>query len=165
MRPLQLRPSSSSCARALLMKLLGRAGALSQRARCGALRFPFLPLVRRPGAKVCQHRTSLLATPAPAITTHTAPAPLYQAYRPSSPLPRRHTISLPPSSSPVRVRRSPPLASLLPHLHLAPRPLPALRSPSSRSFSRLFFHPRPPLRRDMATVLSTFSASLLVDIH
>ena len=45
--------------RALLMKLLRRAAALSQRARCGALRFPFLPLVRRLGAEVVRHRTSL----------------------------------------------------------------------------------------------------------
>ena len=64
-RPSQLRPSSPSGARALLMKLLGRAGALSQRARFGALRFPLLPLVRRLGAKICHHRMSLRRLPLP----------------------------------------------------------------------------------------------------
>ena len=128
-RCIYLRPSSSSCARALLMKLLGRAGALSQRARCGSLRFPFLPLVRRLSAKVGHHRTSLRRPPLP--LQHYARPPSPRLLTPSvitAPAPPRRPLAA------VFVARSRAKASVratiprVPPHTFAPCPLTALRS-------------------------------------
>jgi hypothetical protein len=103
-------------------------------------------------AKAGHHRgTSLLATPSPhcprfpspsrtpltlttprppANTTHTRP-PSKHANAAASPTPIRVPT---PSCAP------PSLASLLPHPHLTPRPLPEPRSPSSAAS---YIHPRP----------------------
>ena len=101
----------------------------------------------------------ILAMPAPANTTA---APLRQAYshRPPSTRPRHHAARLPPFSSPVRMRTPPcapqSLASLLPHSHFAPRPLPAFPNsgphPPAASHVRFSIH-CPPLRRGMVAEL------------
>ncbi len=156
--------------RALLMMLLSRAAALSQRARCSALRIPFFS-ARAQARRQSWPPPHVLTTSTLAITTQRPPPftkPTHTAR--TSPRPRRHAARLPPSLSPFCVRRrhpcsSPPLASLLPHSHLAPRPLTALRSPPLAASHARFFYLCPPLRRDVATELCTFSALLLVDIH
>ena len=117
---------------------------------------PTVPLAHRARLLPLQHHARP-PTPSPlaphAINT---PAP-----------PRRPLSAVPlPVLVPTSSCAPPSLASLLPHSHLAPRPLPELRSPSSRRFSRSFFYPCPPLRRGMGRrSYFTFSASVSVDIH
>ena len=151
----------------------------------GHLRIPSLPPVLRP-AKVLHRRKPFGRHPSRshgpprasrtplAITTPLYHARLHQAHshRTRSTRPRRLAARRPLSAVPLPVLvptsscAPPSLASLLPHSHLAPRPLPELRSPSSRRFSRSFFYPCPPLRRGMGRrSYLTFSASVSVDIH
>ena len=118
---------------------------LSQRPRCGAgMRFPFLPLVRRLGAKVGHHRTFLRRL-RPCHQKHYArpPSPSLLAPPAINMPPLRHAVCLPPFPSPVCVRTppcSPPsLASLL-HIHTShiarsPNPAPP---PSAASQARSF---------------------------
>ena len=133
-------------ARAWLMKMLGRTGAQVQGACDGALRIPSSPPVRWL-ANADHHQGTSFACYAFPSFPHGLPRPCARLF-PSPHPPANTTHILPPSkhtiaaASPAPVRVPPPscappsLASLLPHSHLAPCPLPEPRSPSSRRFTR-----------------------------
>ena len=99
-KSLQLRPSSS-CARAWLMKLLGRIGAQVQGARDGVLRIPSLPPVRWL-AKVYHHRTSL---PSQHYGRPTSPSPLAPPAF-NTPAPPRRPLAAPPLTKLTRSARA-----------------------------------------------------------